>query len=45
MGIGSHGDTEGSCETEISELEVVVLVDKQVLGLQVTMKDSMSMAV
>lgn len=45
MGVGAEGNTESARETKISELEVSLLVDEQVLGLQVAMKDAMSVAV
>lgn len=45
VGVGAERDTEGSCQTEVSELEVALLVDEQVLGLQVAMKDAVGVAV
>ena len=45
MCIGSHGNTKCTGETEIGELEIIVLVNEQILGLEITMEDSMAMAV
>jgi len=45
VGVGPERDTEGSSETEICELEVTVLVDEQVLRFEISMEDSMSVAV
>ena len=45
MGISPHGNTKRPCQAEICKLEVVALVDQQVLGLEVAMKDSVRMAV
>ena len=38
MGIASQRNAEGSSKTEISQLEISILVNQQVLGLQVTMQ-------
>jgi hypothetical protein len=43
--VGTQGDTKGSCQTEISELEVALFVNKQVLRLQVAVKDAVGVAV
>ena len=46
MSVCSHWDTEGAGQSEVSQLQVVVLpVDEQVLRLQITMKYPMHMAV
>lgn len=45
MGISSHGNTKRTSQPEISELEVVILVNQQILGLQITMEDPVSMTV
>ena len=38
------GDAEGTSETEICKFEQTLSVDQQVLGLEVAMKDFVSMA-
>lgn len=40
MRICPHGDTESSGESKVRKLEVVILVDQQILGLQVAVKDT-----
>ena len=45
MGISSHRDTKGSCKTKIGQLQVVTFIDKEILRLEVPMKDAMRMAV
>ena len=44
MGVGAEGDTKGSGETEVGELEVAFLVDEQVLGLQVAVEHAVLVA-
>ena len=45
MGVGSKGYTEGSSQTKVCKLEVSLAVDEQVLGLEITVEDSVAMAV
>lgn len=45
MGVGAHRDTEGASKTEVSELEVIMLVDEQILWLQVAVKNPVRVAV
>ena len=45
MGIRSHGDTECSREPEVGQLEIVIFVDEKVLRFEVSMQDSVGMAV
>ena len=45
MGISSHGYTKRASQPEISELEVVILVNQQILGLQVSVEDPMRVTV
>jgi hypothetical protein len=43
--ISTQGDTESAGQTEISQFEVTLAVDEQVLGLEITVQDAMAMAV
>ena len=45
MRVCPEGNTERSGETEVCELEVSVLVDEQVLGLEISVEDPVSVAV
>jgi len=46
MSVSSHWDAEGPGQSEVGQLQVVVLpIDEQVLRLQITMKYPMHMAV
>jgi hypothetical protein len=45
MRISPHGNTKRSREPEIRKLEVILAIDKQVLGLQIAMEDPVRMAV
>jgi hypothetical protein len=45
VGVCAQGNTESAGQTEISKLEIAVLVNQQVLGLQVAMQDAVGMAV
>lgn len=45
MGVGSQGDTECPSETEISQLQVALDVNKQVLRLQITVQNAVAVAV
>lgn len=45
VSVGTQGDTEGSGKTKIGQLEVTLLVDEQVLRLQITVQDSVGVAV
>lgn len=38
-------DTEGACKPKVGKLEVALFVNKEVLGLQVAVKDAVAMAV
>jgi hypothetical protein len=44
MCVRPERDPEGSCETEVSNLEVRIAVDEQVLRFQVTVDDTMRVA-
>lgn len=41
MSVRPHGDTKCSSETEIGQLQVVILVNQQVLGFEISMQNSM----
>ncbi len=41
MSICTHRDTKRTRQTKISKLEIVILVDQQVLGLQITVENPM----
>jgi hypothetical protein len=45
VGVCAKRNTESASETEVGELEVEVLVDEEVLGLEVAMQDAVGMAV
>ena len=45
MSISSHRDTKGSCKTKVGQLQIVTFIDKEILRLEVPMKDAMRMAV
>ncbi len=45
MGISFNWESESSSKTEISELDCSLSVNKQVLGLQVSVHDSVGVAV
>lgn len=45
MSVRSQGDTKGASQPEIGQLEITVLVDQQVLRLEVTMQDTVSVEV
>lgn len=45
VGVGAKRHTESASETEISQLEVALLVDEQVLWLQVTVQNAVGVAV
>lgn len=45
VGVGAEGHTKGSRESEISKLEVSVAVDKEILGLQITVQHAVAVAV
>jgi hypothetical protein len=45
VSVGPERDSERPSETEIGELEVSVLVDEQVLRLEISMQDSVSVAI
>jgi hypothetical protein len=45
MGISSHRNTKGPGKSEISQFQVVALVDEEVLRLEVAMKNPMRMTI
>lgn len=45
VGVCPHRDAERTRKTEISELEIVVFVNQQVLRLEVTMENAVRMTV
>jgi hypothetical protein len=45
VGVCAERDTKSAGEPEVGELEVVVLVDEEVLGLEVAVEDAVSVAV
>lgn len=45
VGVGAQGDAKGAGETEISELQVAVAVDEQVLRLEVAVEHTVAVAV
>ena len=45
VGVSAKWDTKGASKTEISQLQVALFVDEQVLRLEVTVEDTVSMAV
>ena len=45
MGVCSHRNAKGSREAKICEFEVIFLVNKQILRLEVAMQDSMRVAI
>lgn len=45
VGVRAHGNAECPCESKISQLEVVVLIDEKVLGFEVPVQDSVGMAI
>lgn len=45
VSVGTQGNTKGSSQTKISQLEVTVAVDQQVLWLEISVQDAVAMAV
>jgi hypothetical protein len=45
VSVGPQGDTESPGESEIGELEVSLLVNEEVLGLEVAMEDAVRVEV
>lgn len=45
MGVCAEGNAESAGETKVSELEVALLVDEEVLRLEVTVEDAVGVAV
>lgn len=45
MGVSPHGNTERSGKSEISELEIVMTVDEQILRLEISVEDPVRMTV
>ena len=44
VGVGANGDAKGACEAEISEFEVAIAVDEEVLGLQIAVEHAVGVA-
>ena len=45
MRVCPHGDAEGASETKVSELEIVIFVDEEILWLEVTVEYAVRVAV
>ncbi len=45
MGICSHGYPKGASKPKVCQLEIIVLVNEEILGLQISMEDPMRMTV
>ena len=45
MSIRAHWDSKSTCETKVCELEVIAVVDKQILRLEVTVENPMRMTI
>ena len=45
MSVSAERNTKGASQTKIGQLQVALLVDEQVLGLEITVQDAVSMAV
>lgn len=45
MSIGTQWYTKGTRQTKIGQLEVTLLVDEEILGLQIAVEHSVSVAV
>lgn len=45
VGVGPDGEADGTGQAKVGQLEVALLIDKQVLRLQVAMEDAAGMAV
>jgi hypothetical protein len=45
VGVSAERNTESASQTEIGQLQVALLVDEQVLRLQVTVQDTVGVAV
>lgn len=43
--VSSQGNTKCASETKVSKLQIALLVDEKVLWLQISVQDTMSMAV
>jgi len=37
VSVCSHGNAERSCESEVSQLKIVMFIDEKVLGFEVSM--------
>lgn len=44
VGVGAHGNPEGSSQSKVSQLDGAKLIDEQVLRLQISVDDSMAVA-
>lgn len=45
MGVGAKRDSEGTSKTEIGQLQVTLAINEQVLRLQITVEDTVTVAV
>lgn len=45
MGICSHWYPKGASKPKVCQLEIIVLVNEEILGLQISMEDPMRMTV
>ena len=45
MSKGSDGNGEGSCETKVSQFDLSVFINEEILRLQISVNDSLTMAV
>ncbi len=45
MSIRPHWDTKGTGETEIGQLEIIMLVDEEILRLEISVEYTMRMTV
>jgi hypothetical protein len=45
VSISPHWNAESSSQPKVRKLEIIILINQEILGLQVAMKDSVGMAV
>lgn len=45
MGVSAQRNTKGTSQTKISQLQITITINKQVLGLQVTVQNTVAVAV
>lgn len=43
--VGSQGDTECSCQTKVGQFQIAITVDEQILRLEITMQNTMAVAI